>query len=286
MGVRLFDRSQQGVHPTAFGEILLERGAALLDRADDLQREIQLLAGLETGTLVIGAGPYASEVSVGPAVARLLRTHPHLNMRVITESPDEIARGVLDGEFDVGVASYHRPTEALRVRVEKLSPRDLILACRPGHPLAGKRGLSLEQILKYPLVSTLLAGDAALTASIGAQTGHMVAGTATFAPAIHVNSLSMARQIAAGSDALFPATLTNVASDVTAGALAVLDFHCPAMRTNHSLIVSLDRTLSPAAQAFMGALKETEAELARDEARSRVQPIPRRTASRELAANG
>ena len=62
LGVRLFDRSKSGVRPTAYGELLLQRGAALVGGEDELRREIQLLAGLETGTLCIGAGPYPPDI--------------------------------------------------------------------------------------------------------------------------------------------------------------------------------------------------------------------------------
>jgi len=70
---RLFDRDKKGIEPTTFGQVLPEPGAALLANEGDLRREIELLAGLETGVLAVGAGPYPAEISVGKAVTRLLR---------------------------------------------------------------------------------------------------------------------------------------------------------------------------------------------------------------------
>jgi len=65
LGVRLFDRDKRGIEPTALGQVLLERGAALLANEGDLRREIELLAGLETGNLSVREVPYPAEISVG-----------------------------------------------------------------------------------------------------------------------------------------------------------------------------------------------------------------------------
>ena len=63
LGVRLFDRGRGGVVATSFGRLLLERGAALLAGEVALRREIQQLAGLEAGELVVGAGPFSAAIS-------------------------------------------------------------------------------------------------------------------------------------------------------------------------------------------------------------------------------
>ncbi|MBK9674343.1 MAG: LysR family transcriptional regulator, partial [Betaproteobacteria bacterium] len=109
LGVVLFDRSHKGVTPTPFGRVLLERGEDVVTGEFNLRREIQLLAGLEVGLLAIGAGPYASEVSVAAAVARVANAHPNLQIRVTTSDPVEVVRDVLAQRIDVGVAEVAGP---------------------------------------------------------------------------------------------------------------------------------------------------------------------------------
>ena len=104
LGVRLFDRGRGGVEPTPFGRVLLERGAALLADEAALRREIQQLAGLEAGELVVGAGPFSAEISVGRAMTRLLAKHPQLRARIACFDPEQIVRDVLAGRCDLGVA--------------------------------------------------------------------------------------------------------------------------------------------------------------------------------------
>jgi DNA-binding transcriptional LysR family regulator len=81
LGVRLFERSHKGVTPTVFGRVLLERGAIVLEREAEVRREIQLLAGLEAGSLTVSAGPYFAEGVVATSIARVAVAHPGLRIK-------------------------------------------------------------------------------------------------------------------------------------------------------------------------------------------------------------
>jgi DNA-binding transcriptional LysR family regulator len=260
LGVRLFDRAKNGVRPTAFGELLLGRGAALLDGEAEFRREIQLLAGLEAGTLRIGAGPYPAEISVGVAVARLIARHPRLRVEVLCSDPDEIARRVLAGQFDVGIGSIRVVAETARMRFEPLPVHRVYLACRPGHPLAGRRGLGLGDVTAYPLATTVLPSTEGTAAADGSGMGRFDLASGLFLPSVHVNSLALARQIASGSDALFPATATMLAADSAAGRLVALDFDAPYLRTDYGIATLADRSPAPAMATFLELLRQAEAE--------------------------
>ena len=266
LGVHLFDRSKNGVRPTAFGELLLQRGAALLEGEAEFRREIQLLAGLELGTLCIGAAPYPVEISVGTAVARLLGAHPHLRVEVLCADPDEIARRVLAGQFDVGIADPRTIPATPRLRCELLNSHPLYLACRRGHPLTGRDGLALDDVLGYPLATTVLAGPQGATASLARGAGLLDKASGVFTPAVHVNSLSLARRIAQESDALFPATAGMLAADLAAKTLVTLDFRASELKTEYGIVTLADRSLAPVTSAFLDLLRSVEDEIAAREA--------------------
>src|ERR1044071_83847 len=63
-GVRLLERSPQGVAPTLYGQALLKRGLAALDELKQGQRDISYLADPKAGEVRIG---WAPAVSGGPA---------------------------------------------------------------------------------------------------------------------------------------------------------------------------------------------------------------------------
>lgn len=284
VGVRLFDRGPKGVEPTAFGSILLERGAQVLAGEADLRREIQLLAGLEVGRLAICAGPFPFEISVGAAVTRLVAAHPGLRLKAVLTDPRDVVREVLARRADVGVADVRFIAGQGDLVAAPMPMHDIFVACRPSHPLAKRAGLRLDEILSYPLASTLITNEAITAAAASRDPPDLLdAGPGEFVPPIYVNSYALARQIARDSDALVPGTARMLAPDLAAGQLVRLDFHMPAIRTNYAIIHRRDRSPSPAAQAFIDLVRVVEAEEVATEARANM-PASRRVRSRRQRA--
>jgi DNA-binding transcriptional LysR family regulator len=276
LGVPLFDRTRKGAIPTPFGRVLLERGESILRSDADLRREIQLLAGLEAGSLAVGAGPFPGEISVAKAVARVVHAHPRLRIRFTVADPDQVLEDVLAGRIDVGVASIVGLETDVRLSVESLPALRVYLACRPGHPLTKETRPTLARALEFPLVSASLRGaQAQLVSSVAAATASDGPGDTKSIPQILVNSLAHARLIALDSDALFPSTAALLAEDVAAGRLVKLDCRVPEMRTTHGVLYLRGRTLAPAARTFIETLRAIEAEAKRSD----VEPAPSRRAS-------
>lgn len=266
MGVPLFDRTRRGAVPTSFGRVLLERGEALLRSQESLHHEIRALAGLESGTLSISAGPLASEISVTTAVARLSRAYPKLMIRCRMADPDGVLRDVLEERADVGVAQILAPEDTDRLVIRASPKLRLYLACRAGHPLTKVANLSFAGAFDYPLVSNVMRGPPA--ASVRLRDGEIrreATFATTFVPQIVVDSVEMSRRIARETDALFPCTIGMLADDLAAGRLVTLDIDAPVMRTVHSTYYLRERTLSPSAQAFVDTLQQVEAEIAGQE---------------------
>lgn len=262
LGVRLFDRTPRGVLPTAFGRLLAERGELLLRDEGALRRQIRQLAGLESGLLCVGAAPYPTEISVGPALARLATAHPQLRLLCRTRDPVSILQEVLRGTLDVGIGLIPPAHRDARVSVVELPPQRLYMACRPGHPLVGPEVPSFAQVLRYPLVTTMLRGvHADAVARSGDLSSPLDADAPDLSPPIQVDSLGLGRKIAASSDAVIPVTAAMAANEIAAGQLVLLATDAPVLRTSHSLMFLRHRTLSPAAQAFVDHVVEIETEL-------------------------
>ena len=276
VGARLFDRTRKGAIPTLFGRVLLERGESMLKSDADLRREIQLLAGLDAGSLAVGAGPFPGEISVAKAVARVVNAHPRLQISLIIADPEQVVLDVLSGRIDVGVASIVGLETDARLGVESLPPLRVYLACRPGHPLTKEARPTLARALEFPLATGSLRGaQAQLVSSVGSATRRDDPGVANFIPQILVNSLAHARLIALDSDAVFASTAALLAEDVAARRLVKLDCRVPEMQTTHGVLYLRGRTLAPAAKTFIEILRAVEAEAKRFD----VDPAPARKVS-------
>lgn len=275
IGTRLFDRETDGVRVTAAGEMLVTRGAALLAGAMDLEREMQVLSGAEEPSLSVAAGPYPAEVSVGPAVARLQRADPHIKISVVTADPGDIVAAVQDGRVDLAVVNLRAADVATGVDIEPLPPHPVRFACRPHHPLCEHENPGLQAILRYPLAGPMIPGDAAAAAAGSAAAGSFDHVSKYFQPAIHVNSLALARQIVLESDALFLPTLAMVKRDVQARRLVVLPFSIAPMMSNYGFMSRRDRPQPPAITEFMAAVRAIEGEAAEIESRMLRKSTPR-----------
>jgi DNA-binding transcriptional LysR family regulator len=285
LGVLLFDRTSKGVVPTTFGRVLLEQGASVMQREADLRQSIRALAGLDDGTLAVSAGPYRAEATVATAMGRLSRAHPRLHIRFVVADPTEILRDVIAERIEVGVAALQGLEQEPRLVVERLPVHRLYFACRRGHPLTKEQSPGLGRILEYPLVTTVLRGDvAAVFSSRGVRAVADPRGTPDSTPQILVNSVAIGLRITLECDAVFPATAATLAEGLAAGRLVALDFDGPVMRPSAAIFHLRDRTLSPAARAFVDILRTVEAEvLAAEETTTGPAKRParaRRTATR------
>ena len=274
LGVPLFDRTRHGVVPTAFGRVLLERGDVVLRREADLRREIGLLGALQTGTLIVGAGPYMDEIAVARALGRVASAHPQLHIECRSVHPAEVVRQVLAEQADVGIGNMAGLDRDERLVVEPLPTQPIYLACRSGHPLTQESAPTLARALQFPLVTTRVRGEqAALALRPDSPTTPDDAYGDDYTPRVLVNSIAMALRVAQESDMVVPGSAAMLAADVAAGRLVRLACSAPALRTNNGLLYLRERTLAPAARVFIQALKQVEAEAA--------EPAPRRRAARK-----
>jgi DNA-binding transcriptional LysR family regulator len=265
LGIRLFDRGRSGAVPTTLGREVLNQAQSLLAGAQRLEREVAMLRGLEVGQLSIGAGIYPSYLSVGRALGRLSAKHPGLQVEVIAGDWQSMIEQVLSASLDLAVAELSGPAEDERLSVEPLPRHPGAFFCRAGHPLLQERDLTLEMIFQYPYAGTKLAARAIAQLKGPPGAGLIDRATGEFIPSMRVNTLHMAMEAVAVSDAFGIEPLSAIRSHAPSGQLVALDYRPAWMHTNYGIVYLKDRTLSPAAEAFMTELRAVEAELEADE---------------------
>jgi DNA-binding transcriptional LysR family regulator len=269
VGEKLFNRTKQGVEPTAFGELLLARGGALLEGARELERSIALMRGLDIGELRVGAGPYPAELSVGEAVGRLVTQHPKLRVELTSSDIRSLVDDVLGRRLDLAVLDIGMADGDPRLAVEPLPEHPVLFYCRTGHPLLAEPPPGIERILQFPFVGARLPARVAQTFYEMAKVGAIDPETGDYLPPIKTDSLHLAKQVVMSSNAVGAATLAQIAREIETGQLATLAWRAPWMRLRYGFIYRRDRLLSPAAEAFIAELRVVEARLAADEKRLR-----------------
>src|SRR5215212_7900163 len=87
VGVRLFDRSTQGVVPTIYGEILLKRGAESFDTLRQALREIEFAANAGAGDVWVGCYETTLHGLVPTVIQRLAKDHPKIVVHATYAAP-------------------------------------------------------------------------------------------------------------------------------------------------------------------------------------------------------
>ena len=148
-GKRLTGLTEPGRHVLPIVERLLHEAENLRRAGDDFAR-----AG--SGALRIAATHSQARYALPPAVRDFRAAHPDVTLHMQQGSPQQVARLLLDGEADVGIA-----TEALAQFPELIAlpcyrwthsvivPPDHVLAREAA---AGQR-LSLERLAQFPIVT-------------------------------------------------------------------------------------------------------------------------------------
>jgi DNA-binding transcriptional LysR family regulator len=86
LGVRLVDRSRQGVEPTPYGSALLKSGVAIFDELRQGVREIEFLSDPSSGDVRVSTTEPLAAGALPIIVAQLTRQYPRISVYV-TQSP-------------------------------------------------------------------------------------------------------------------------------------------------------------------------------------------------------
>jgi DNA-binding transcriptional LysR family regulator len=262
LGERLFDREPEGAVPTIFGQLLIERGQALLDGKEDIVREFNLMRGIDSGEIVIAAGPYAAEISGYLAAARMLGRYPSLKIRVLTCRFQEATERVLRREADLAYAETSDADQEY-LQTEAIGNSPFVFFVRAGHPLTKIELLSKHHFMAYPLVLSRLPERLVHKFPFQMRVeSHR--GTKFLVPPIDCLDTKMSRLCVRESDAVSVATLAQIKDGLQTGVFQVLPFWQDWMYMQYGFAFLKGRSLVPAAEVFMAEARKLEQALAKE----------------------
>jgi DNA-binding transcriptional LysR family regulator len=148
-GAALFERTPRGVRLTDAGATLVRRAQTVLDEVDAAQRELEGISERATGRLRVGAFPSAVASLVPRALAELRRRQPGVQVSLREGGTPSQLRRLVAGAAEVAVIGVMPGARAPRdrgVRLEHLIDDPLLLAVGPGHPLARRPAVDIDDL--------------------------------------------------------------------------------------------------------------------------------------------
>lgn len=262
LDVPLVERKSGGVSLTVFGQVVAERSKPLLTVEDDLRREIRLLNEHQIGSLTLAFGPYPSITCGYAGAARLLARHPGITIGMRVSGWHEVAQQVQARTVDLGIAEISALQGNEHFTTELLGEHEGRLFCRPGHPLLGAGPLTPAMLFEYPWICPRIPGrgSAALPAELGAA-GTLDPLNGDFVPAIEIDVPMHLETFLHASDALAIGLLSTMESALLAGEVALVPVSGLALHAHYGFIYLRNRSLAPAAKAYMDEVRALEAEI-------------------------
>jgi len=268
LGVRLFDRHTRGVVLTDFGRLVVSHTRELVAREGELLRDIQMLAGLEVGHLDVALGPHPSMISGYRAAGRVMAAHPKLRIGLHVANWREVTRAVVDKRVELGIAELSDAVLNDQLDTEMVGQHRARLLCRPGHPLLQSERITLAMLLKFPWANTRVPPRiAAAFPREPVAAGSVDEFTGDFVPAVEMDVPMQLARLVEGNDMLTFGTFSMVESDLESGRLAYLPTPQIDLRASYGFLFLRNRSLSPAAQAYMQAVRDEERHCVEREAR-------------------
>ncbi len=147
-GQLLFERHRGGVRLTAAGSRLLPRARHIVD---ELEAALADARATPSGRLRLGTFPIAAASLIPEVLVHLRAEHPELIVTLREATTPALVRSIRAGTLDLALVAQSPPyrpldTESPALDVSTLVERDLVVAVGPGHPLARRRAVEIDEL--------------------------------------------------------------------------------------------------------------------------------------------
>ncbi|MBP0492562.1 LysR family transcriptional regulator [Pararoseomonas indoligenes] len=247
LGLRLLDRGTRGTLPTTEGLRLAAEFERLVGDFDLLMTQARDVAAQRVGTVRLAALPSIGTTLLPRALARLRADRPGIQVLIRDAVARRVAALLRAGEVELAIGTELEADPELEA--EPLIVDRMVAAVPFGHPLAGRRSVRLADFAGVPLILT----DP--ESSVRVLVDRAFAGQGLSAtPAYEVTYMSTALGLARAG--LGVAILPSSAVGTDSPGLMPVPIAGPEIRRDILLIRRAGRTLSPAAEAFLAALRD------------------------------
>ncbi|MEV5846795.1 LysR family transcriptional regulator [Streptomyces sp. NPDC051985] len=251
-GGPLFDRLPRGVRLTEAGRVLVPYAEAVAEALHGAGRELTALREVAGGRLRFGAFASADAALVPHALAAFRARHPGVRLSREEGLTPRLLDRLTAGHLDLAVVSTTGRAPLEPYELHHLLDESLYVAVPAGHPLAGAAG---------PVRLGLLADADWISGSSGVEGTLLEAALRQgFRPRVaHVVGERTAKQgyVAAGLGVTLVPALAAESVRPDIALLPVLDEGAPARAVDAA--TARGRALTPAAESFLGALREAAA---------------------------
>jgi DNA-binding transcriptional LysR family regulator len=268
-GVRLLDRTPQGVQTTAYGRALLRRGSEAFDELNRGIKDIEFLTDPKAGEVRVGCPEAFASGLLTEVLANFSRQYPRVIVRVYAaNNMSREFRLLRDRNVDFLLGAIDNPLSEEDLDVEVLyDDRPFIVSGRKNR-WAGRRKVDLAELVDEPWLLPLESIFSSILAEAFRSKGLDV-------PKMGIRSYCVYQRLSLLATDRFVASLPGSVLRFNADqfSLKVLPVDFVTRFFQVAVVTLKNRTLSPAVHSFIDCVREVTRPLARDNLRP-SSPIP------------
>jgi DNA-binding transcriptional LysR family regulator len=253
LGVRLVERSSQGVELTPHGTALLNCGVTVFDEMRQGLKQLEALTDPESGELRIGC-PEITIAGLLPAIVeRFSQQHPRVRLHVVLAQTallqfEELRRRSID--LLIGRIPQDLPADDLVL--DTLFEEPFLAVAGASNRLARKRHVTLADVIHEPWIMPpydSVPGSLFLRIFRAANVKPPQPTVTTLSAQLTVTLIASGTFVG-----LLPSSVAHFNERV---GLQILPLKLPAIHIAACLVTVKGRTLSPAAKLFVDCVRET-----------------------------
>jgi molybdate transport repressor ModE-like protein len=150
-GQRLVERNGRGSRLTEGGRVLAAHAAQALATLAAGEQELSALAGLQTGTIRLGASTAPGSYLLPDTLGCFRRDYPGVDVEIEIAASGEILRRLLTGRIELAIVGVERADE--RIKLEPFLADEIVGVAKPGLVGAGDGMLAPRELAGLTLLS-------------------------------------------------------------------------------------------------------------------------------------
>ncbi|TNC16434.1 LysR family transcriptional regulator [Methylobacterium terricola] len=243
IGLLLFDRTHAGLKPTDAGRELIWAIDSIGTVLETCTERLRALRGGQGGRVALGVVSTAKYFAPR-IVGGFARAHPGVEIDLVVGNRGATVEALRDYRIDLALMG--RPPRDFAIAAEAFGPHPLVVIAAPDHRLAGRRGLTREELAEEPFLVREY-GSGTRTVFEEFMTGLLIRRARI---GIDSGSNETIKQTVMAGLGIALISGHTVASELADGRLVLLDVEGLPIRRDWFAVRRADKVLSPAATAF------------------------------------
>jgi DNA-binding transcriptional LysR family regulator len=255
LGVRLLDRSAQGVEPTPYGRALLDSSLAAFDELRQGVEHIEFLSDPRVGEVRIGCPVTMATGFVSAVIDRFAEKYPHITVHLLAAESAATYRALEERKVDLAIVGMYSPLNDAHLNAEVLFHESFAVAAGGQSRWARRRSAKLAELVNerwtLPPSDTLF-GSVVVEAFRASGLEVPRASVVTSSVPARIRLVATGRFLTALPRSMLRFHPKNAA-------IRILPIDMPTTRRPIGVITLKKRSLSPVAQLFIACARELAA---------------------------